>query len=113
MIKFTKEEKTAIIFLLVCLFVGSVALYFKKSTSRSGDMPYFKGRMAEKKEKVNINRAGRKELTKLKRIGPVLAGRIISYREMHGSFRSKDDLKLVKGIGENTYEGIKDHVTLE
>lgn len=110
MIKFTKEEKTAIIFLLICLFAGVSALHYRQAVSQPGDIVYLK---EKKNEKVNINLAGRERLRKLRRIGPALAGRIIAFRKMHGPFRSKDDLKLVKGIGEKIYEGLKDSITLE
>ena len=37
---------------------------------------------------------------------------IISYRESNGEFRSIDELKNVDGIGEKTFEKIKDNIKL-
>ena len=55
-------------------------------------------------EVVNVNKASETELALLPRIGPALASRIVDYREENGAFESIDDLMLVSGIGEKTYE---------
>lgn len=61
---------------------------------------------------VNINVAGAAELDALKGIGPVLAERIIEYREANGSFQSLDELSEVSGIGSALLEQLRDQVTL-
>lgn len=61
---------------------------------------------------VNINTAEEDALCKLEGIGPVKAGRIIEYRQKNGDFQSTDELRAVKGIGDKTYEKIRDHVTI-
>ncbi len=48
---------------------------------------------------VNVNRASAEELTQLRGIGPVLAGRIVSFRENRGPFKVSEELMRVKGIG--------------
>src|SRR5436190_200468 len=48
--------------------------------------------------KVNVNTATVDQLVALPGIGPVLAQRIITYREQHGPFRSVRDLLNVPGI---------------
>lgn len=113
MIKFTKEEKIAIIFVLAALFAGLTAFYCKKTIPRACKIFGFDEKRIKAIEKININSAGREELVKLKRIGPVMAGRIISYREEYGPFQRKEDLKDVKGIGEKTYEKMKGQIVLE
>ena len=62
--------------------------------------------------KVDINRAGVNELMTLPGIGKTLAERIIAYREEHGPFTSLDELKKVKGIGEETISRISERVSL-
>ena len=49
--------------------------------------------------RLAINRATQEELERLPRVGPVLAARIVAYREAHGPLRSLDDLQKVQGIG--------------
>lgn len=51
---------------------------------------------------VDINTADAAELATLKGIGAKKAETILSYREVHGSFQSVDDLAKVKGIGLKT-----------
>jgi len=59
---------------------------------------------------LNLNTATVSDLDTLPRIGPALAQRIIDYREANGRFSSVDDLRSVTGIGEKTFEGLKDLV---
>ncbi|THV41141.1 helix-hairpin-helix domain-containing protein [Glycomyces buryatensis] len=61
---------------------------------------------------VNINVADATALDALKGIGPVLAERIVTYREDNGSFQSVDELTEVSGIGPALLEQIRDQVTL-
>jgi competence protein ComEA len=62
---------------------------------------------------VNINTAGLEDLMRLKRVGKVLAQRIIDYRSSKGRFRSKEDIKNVKGIGDGLFEEIKKSISVE
>lgn len=59
---------------------------------------------------ININTAAKEELTTLNGIGDVIAERIIEYRSGN-SFKNKEDIMSVKGIGSGTYEKIKDDIT--
>jgi len=62
--------------------------------------------------KVNINKADEKELTTLAGIGPSKAQSIIAYREENGYFQTIEDVKKVTGIGEKTFEKLKDSITV-
>lgn len=53
---------------------------------------------------VNVNKASETELSLLPRIGPSLAARIVDYREENGELKSIEDLMLISGIGEKTFE---------
>lgn len=59
---------------------------------------------------INLNFATAEELQTLPGIGPVLAQRIVEYRETVGPFQSVDDLLSVKGIGPSLLEKIRDLV---
>jgi competence protein ComEA len=61
---------------------------------------------------VNLNTADSATLETLPRVGPALAARIIDWREANGGFTSVDDLRNVTGIGDKTFEGLKDLVTV-
>ena len=56
---------------------------------------------------VNINTATLEQLEALPGIGPVKGQAIIDYRKANGPFKSIDDLKNVKGIGDATLDKIK------
>lgn len=62
--------------------------------------------------KININNAKLEDLTQLTGIGPSKAQAIIEYREKNGPFKSIDDLKNVTGIGDKTYEKLKDEIEI-
>lgn len=67
---------------------------------------------SQKVGKININTASAKELESLSGIGPVLAERIIDYREAYGSFAKIDELTKVSGIGPTVLKKIRDEITL-
>lgn len=59
---------------------------------------------------LSVNQASATELESLPGVGPVLAERIVSYREANGRFDAVEDLLEVPGIGEAKLEGIRDLV---
>ncbi len=63
--------------------------------------------------KININTASALELEALSGIGPVLAQRIIDYREANGPFSKPEDVKKVKGIGNSIFQRIQEWITTE
>lgn len=62
--------------------------------------------------KVNINAADEVGLQKVAGIGGTIAKAIVSYRTASGKFECIEDLKKVTGIGNATFEKIKDYVRL-
>jgi competence protein ComEA len=60
--------------------------------------------------RVDLNTATAAQLEELPGVGPVLAGRIVAWREEHGRFTSTDELREVSGIGPKTYEALADLV---
>lgn len=63
-------------------------------------------------DKININTADTAGLDKLPGIGPARAADIISYRESHGGFKTIEEMKNIKGIGDKTFESMKDLITV-
>ena len=61
---------------------------------------------------VNINTATATELEALPGIGPAKAKAIADYRQQHGAFKSVEELKNVKGIGEGIFSKLKAEATV-
>lgn len=61
---------------------------------------------------VNINSAGKEELMALPGIGEVLAVRILTFRDEHGTFEYVEELLSVEGIGEKRLEEILELITV-
>lgn len=59
---------------------------------------------------IDINSADEDELTALVGIGEKKAESIVSYREEHGEFIYPWEITNVDGIGEKTYEKIKNDI---
>ena len=62
--------------------------------------------------KVNLNTANQAQLEELPSVGPVLAQRIIAYRQTKGRFTSPRQLMEVSGVGPKKFESMKDLVTV-
>lgn len=63
--------------------------------------------------KVNINQASQSELETLPGIGPAKAMAIIEHREKNGLFQKIEDLMLISGIGEKTFEKLAEQITVK
>lgn len=87
-----------IVAVLAAILVGGVCIM----TANAGDA-----------QPININTASAEELTQLKGVGSNHAARIIAYREKNGLFKKAEDLTLVPGIGQKTFEKNKDSILVE
>ena len=61
---------------------------------------------------VNLNTASKDELVALPGIGPAKAQAIIDYRAQNGPFRSVDEVRKVRGIGEKLFQQIRPELTV-
>jgi competence protein ComEA len=68
------------------------------------------GRPLSPGERIDVDRAAAQDLARLPRIGPALAARIVSDRELHGTFGSIEELDRVSGIGPVVLQGLRPHV---
>ena len=62
---------------------------------------------------ININTATGEELETLTGIGPVLAQRIIDYREKNGNFKNIREITAVYGIGDAILQKFRDRISVE
>jgi len=61
---------------------------------------------------LDLNAATSDDLEQLPGIGPVLAQRIIDWRDEHGPFRETGELREVPGIGERTFQALADVIAV-
>lgn len=128
---FTRQEQRAILLLLSAFGIGALVWLHRQSRSlppvnpaeiaafeeyaralehdtngavTSIEAPDSKARPAASTlRRLDLNAATEADLVRLPGIGPVMAKRIVEYRQAHGSFKRLDDLRQVKGIGVKTY----------
>jgi competence ComEA-like helix-hairpin-helix protein len=62
---------------------------------------------------VDLNTATLEELDALPGIGPVVAGRIIAFREKRGGFRRIEELLAIPGISERRWQELKELVEID
>lgn len=62
--------------------------------------------------KININTATFDMLDSLPGVGTVTAHAIVEYREAHGGFQSLDELRKVRGIGQEKFRWLESLVTI-
>ncbi len=142
MFDLTPDEKRVIIFFLLALGLGNAVLLYKKthpafapnlkygplelpkpSESKfiAGDTlnnpsAFLKGNQRRKAlltGKINLNSAGQSDLEKLPSIGPVMAKKIIDFRNSSGGFRQVEDLMKVEGIGNKKFNKLRNHVFVD
>lgn len=68
---------------------------------------------AEAETKININTANIEELAQLVGVGQKYAERIVTYRTENGPFKAPEEIMLVAGIGEKTFEANKERIVVE
>jgi competence protein ComEA len=97
-----ENRRTLICFLAFCLLLTVASL---QGVPDPAD--------AVEKGQVNINTASVEELTQLPRVGVKVAERIVDYRKEHGSFKTVEDLKTVKGIGDKMLEQLRPQISVK
>ncbi|MBA3515504.1 MAG: helix-hairpin-helix domain-containing protein [Pyrinomonadaceae bacterium] len=62
---------------------------------------------------INLNTASAADLQRLPGVGPVLAERIINYRDENGRFRRAEHLMMVRGISDRKFRELRSLVRVE
>ncbi len=96
-----KELIVLLVVMCVLIAVNTVNFLRKERLKKSYSMVIEDGRI-----QLSLNSVGAIELEDLPGVGPVLAERIVEYREQNEGFRSLEELKRVKGIGDKLYQKI-------
>jgi competence protein ComEA len=62
---------------------------------------------------INLNTATPKQLEELPGIGPVLAKRIVEFRQKKGPYRRLEELLAIPGISEAKWKVLRVHLTVQ
>jgi competence ComEA-like helix-hairpin-helix protein len=89
---------------------GSPAVTPRTRTGRS--IPSSPSGSTKAGARLDLNRATAAELEALPGVGPVLAGRIVAFRDSAGGFATVDALLGVKGIGAATLDRLRGRVAV-
>lgn len=109
MFNFTPEERKVTLFLLGLALCGLVLNNLVKINCRIERMVYPPAQLA----KLNLNKISLAELAATKCVCPELARRILECRNQRKEFSSLEELKEVKGIGDQRYEKLKELFFIE
>lgn len=128
MFSLSRQEKSVLLFLAAVVLIGMAIGYLGKilpSQENSANISSQKiaaskvngstslTTIASTALRVNLNKASLDQLVGLPGIGEALAGRILDYRDTAGGFKSIEEIKKVKGIGESKFAAIKDRLSVE
>ncbi len=72
------------------------------------DVPVISLKLYTAENRCNINTASLSDLVLLPGIGESIAYDIVNYRKVNGNFKTIEELKSIKGIGDKKYNEIKD-----
>ncbi len=96
-----KKKELIVLSLLIFILIGiNTVNYAKRERLKANALVI----VEEIAVKISINTAQTDELDVLPGIGPALADRIVVYRKEHGPFKTVEDIKKVKGIGNKLLE---------
>lgn len=114
--KVTKTEIFCLVLTAAFVLLAAV-LFFQSGHGESGGWSISTGKRTDVSgtlpDKIDINSADAEQLQQLPGVGPVLAQRIIAWREENGSYLIPEDLLAVEGIGLATLEGLRDMIVIK
>ncbi len=102
MLSFTKQERLVLkVILTVIVFGGVAGLIFSKMPAVDQALSFLDRPVT--RAAIDLNTSDREKLLSVPGIGPALAQRILTQRELKGGFRSLEELRTIPGIGPKTF----------
>ncbi|MBS3906245.1 MAG: helix-hairpin-helix domain-containing protein [Syntrophaceae bacterium] len=113
-----RSLRSKILFIKIIFILFSLVVIWQQSASwvDAGDIEtecqLYKERAGSNLKKIDINKATEEQLVALPGIGIKTARAIVAYREAIGGYKSLEQLRLVRGVGDKVYGCLKDIVTV-
>lgn len=102
-----RESITIAMMIFILVLINVIGFVRQQRAQHSYDLI-----IEEEYIQISVNRAASDDLEDLPGIGPVLAAKIIAYRDKYGPFYDLEDLKNVKGIGDKLFMRIFPYIKL-
>ena len=96
---FTRTEKVLLLASLAVILIAAAVLLLRPRPASLEITIVPVGQPKATDALLNINRATVEDFAALPGVGPVLAARIVEWRDSRGMFRTLDDLLKVPGFG--------------
>jgi competence protein ComEA len=110
---FTPQADSNIINLAIKV-TDEMLIYVPKIGEAEAAFPVIQGSQGSSEEtKINLNEATKEEFESLPGIGPAKAGTFIQYREENGPFNKIEDIKNISGVGDKTFEKLKEFIFVQ
>ena len=113
-----RSLRSEILFIKIIFILFSLVVIWQQSASwvDAGDLKtecqLYKEKAGSNFKKIDINKATEEDLVAFPGIGIKTARAIITYRKAIGGYKSLEQLRLVRGVGDKTYDCLKDLVTI-
>lgn len=109
--RFSRKQQEVLLLLYLLYGIGLLGYHaaqrFDTLTPYYLESPELPGQEMYIDPPIDINTADVKELQFLPGIGPVLAQRIVAYRQQHGTFLNAESLRPIKRIGPKTIQRLQ------
>ena len=113
-----KTSRSKILLLRIIFILFGLVVIWQQSARWVGaidlktECQLYKEKAGQNFKKIDINKATEEVLIALPGIGIKTARAIVAYRETIGGYKSLEQLRLVRGVGEKVYDCLKDLVTI-
>lgn len=113
-----RPSRLKILFIKIIFIVLSLVVIWQQSVPWVGavdlttECQQYKEKAGSNLKKIDINKATEEDLVALPGIGIKTARAILAYREVIGGYKSLEQLRLVRGVGDKVYDCLKDLVTV-
>ena len=113
-----RPSRSEILFIKIIFMLFSLVVIWHQPASwvGAGDLEtecqHYKEKAGANLKKIDLNKATEEDLVALPGIGIKTARAIVAYRKVIGGYKSLEQLRLVRGVGDKVYDCLKDLVTI-